>query len=725
MNSEDFLEDDEWIEVYGAKAHNLKNVDVCIPRNKLVVFTGISGSGKSSLAFDTIFAEGQRRYMETFSAYARQFIGNMERPDVEKINGLSPVISIEQKTTNKNPRSTVGTTTEIYDFLRLLFARAGEAYSYASGKKMVKYTEQKITTLVSEEYRNKEVMILSPVVKGRKGHYKELFEKFRKKGFLYARIDGKLTELKYNLSVDRYKVHNIEILVDRCPVGSTGDKRLRDSLGLALKLGEGLIMLVEQDSGEERYFSKFLMCPDTGISYFDPAPHHFSFNSPNGACPVCNGLGYISTADTGRIIPDTSKSIAKGAIVPVGPQKSSMIFWQMEAIASKYNFSLNDPVSEIPEAGLNEILYGSGEPIRIHNSSLGSSNYFVSYNGIVDIINNSNDDDQPRTKQKWAGQYVKRMKCDECKGFRLRKESLHFRVGGKNIAELSSMDLSKLYEWFGEIEGKLSDKQIAISKEIVKEIKTRLRFLLDVGVDYLSLGRTSGSLSGGENQRIRLATQIGTELVNVLYILDEPSIGLHHRDNLKLINSLKKLRDNRNSIIVVEHDRETIMAADYIVDIGPGAGRCGGNITASGTLEKVLKKDTITARYLTGKKKIEVPSERRQGNGKYLVLTGVTGNNLKNIDVAFPLGKLICVTGVSGSGKSSLVNDTLHPILSKLFYGSLRDPLPYKDIEGIQYINKVVEVNQSPIGRTPRSNPSTYTGVFSDIRKLFEMLPES
>ncbi len=714
------------IKIYGAKVHNLKNVDLVIPRNKFVVFTGVSGSGKSSLAFDTIYAEGQRRYIETFSAYARQFIGNFEKPDVEKITGLSPVISIEQKTTNKNPRSTVGTITEIYDFLRLLYAKIGVAHSHISGKEMIKYTEQQIIDLIYNNFINKDIILLSPVVKGRKGHYKELFEKFRKRGYLRAQIDGEITELTYNLKLDRYKNHNIEIVIDRFNINDKNKKRLRDSLQLAMQYGNGITMIKDNDTNNTKFYSKHLMCHESGVSYNEPAPHHFSFNSPNGACPKCNGLGYIYKVDIDKIISNRNISIAKGAISPLGSYKNTLIFWQIEAIARKYKFSLNTPVKDIPDNALNIILYGSGELFKLQNTPLGNtSNYFLSFDGIVNIISNNQDSDKPRSKQKWSGQFMKKGICDKCNGKRLKLESLQFKINNKNIAELSSMDLNQLFKWFNGIEKHLSEKHKIISKEILKEIKTRLSFLLDVGLNYLSLNRNSRSLSGGESQRIRLATQIGTQLVNVLYILDEPSIGLHQKDNKKLINSLKKLRDNGNSIIVVEHDKEMITSSDFIIDIGPGAGRHGGEIVASGKIKDILKKDTITTKYLKGLLNIPIPESRRKGNGKMIKLYGAKGNNLKNINIEFPLGKFICVTGVSGSGKSSLINETLHPILSKVFYNSFKEPLKYDHIEGISNINKVIEVNQSPIGKTPRSNPVTYTGVFADIRKLYEQLQES
>lgn len=719
-----FAEED-WINVYGAREHNLRNVDVSIPRHKLTVITGLSGSGKSSLAFDTIYAEGQRRYFETFSAYARQFLGSMERPDVDKITGLSPVISIEQKTTNKNPRSTVGTITEIYDFLRLLYARASIAYSYETGEAMVKYTDDQILSLIEEKFYGKRVGILAPLVKGRKGHYKELFEHLRRKGFIYVRVDGEILELKAGMKLDRYKVHFIELVVDKLPVSNLDVKRLRESVQAAMRQGEGTIVVLDMDSNEQRYFSRHLMCPTTGISYNEPAPHSFSFNSPQGACPRCNGLGTVTEAHVEALIPDTSISIKKGGIKPLGTYKSTLIFWQLEAIASKFGFSLEDPIEAIPEEAINIILYGSEEPFRVKSPVQGvNTTYQMSFSGILDYL--GADDEEPASKAKnGAEQYLRFTVCPECRGARLRKEAMFFMVADKNIAELSSMDLDTLLNWFQNVEGKLNTKQKAIAKEIIKEIRERLRFLNDVGLSYLALNRSAQSLSGGESQRIRLATQIGSKLVNVLYILDEPSIGLHQRDNHRLIESLKQLRDAGNSVIVVEHDEDMIRSADFVVDLGPHAGRRGGNIVAQGTPEDILKSDSLTAKYLNRTLQIAVPSERRVGNGKSITLKGATGHNLKNVTVEIPLGKLICITGVSGSGKSSLINETLQPILSKFFYRSLKEPLPYESIEGIKNIDKVIEVNQSPLGRTPRSNPATYTGVFSDIRKLFEMTPEA
>ncbi|MBE6281249.1 MAG: excinuclease ABC subunit UvrA [Bacteroides sp.] len=716
----------ERIHVYGARVHNLKNIDVEIPRDSLTVITGLSGSGKSSLAFDTIFAEGQRRYIETFSAYARNFLGGMERPDVDKITGLSPVISIEQKTTNKNPRSTVGTTTEIYDFLRLLYARAGVAYSYESGEKMVKYTEEQIYNLIFQEYRGKRIYILAPLVRTRKGHYKELFEQVRKKGYLYVRVDGEVKEVLHGMKLDRYKNHDIEMVVDKLAVGDKEEKRLKQSIATAMHQGDGLIMILDAETNEVRHYSKRLMCPVSGLSYKEPAPHNFSFNSPQGACPRCKGLGYVNLVDIDKVIPNRNLSIHEGAVAPLGKYKNSMIFWQLEAMLDKYGLNLKTPLKEFPQEAIEEVLYGSDERIKIKSSLIHTtSDYFTTYEGIIKYIQLMQEKDSSATAQKWADQFAKTDVCPECKGARLNKEALHFRIHDKNIYELASMDISELYEWLEQVEPLLDNKQRMIAAEILKELRSRLRFLLDVGLDYLSLNRSSVSLSGGESQRIRLATQIGSQLVNVLYILDEPSIGLHQRDNLRLINSLKKLRDTGNSVIVVEHDKDMMLSADYVVDMGPHAGRMGGEVVFEGTPQKMLQEDTLTSNYLTGKLKIEVPQKRRTGNGRALVLKGARGNNLKNVDVEFPLGKLICVTGVSGSGKSTLINDTLQPILSQYFYRSLQDPLAYDAIEGLEYVDKVVNVDQSPLGRTPRSNPATYTGVFSDIRNLFVNLPEA
>ena len=714
----------EQVEVIGARVHNLKNIDVNIPRNALTVITGLSGSGKSSLAFDTIFAEGQRRYIETFSAYARSFLGNLERPDVDKITGLSPVISIEQKTTNKNPRSTVGTTTEIYDFLRLLFARAGEAYSYITGEKMVKYSEDQIVDLILKDYEGKKTFLLAPLVRGRKGHYKELFEQIRKKGYMNVRIDGELREITRGLKVDRYKNHDIEVVIDKLQVSEKDRQRLKQSMQKAMQQGNGIVMLLEKDKTEARYFSKMLMCPTSGISYDEPAPHNFSFNSPHGACPHCKGLGYVNQIDMDKIVPDKTQNIYNGAIAPLGKHKSTTIFWQIEAILEKYGLTIKTPVSDIPEECMDEIMNGTEERLQIKNQTIGT-NYFLSYDGILKYIEMQSDTGASATEQKWANQYSKEIKCPECNGAKLKKEALHFRIHDKNIAGLSAMDIGELAVWLNHIEPHLSEKQKTIAAEILKEIRTRLQFLLDVGLNYLSLNRSSQSLSGGESQRIRLATQIGSQLVNVLYILDEPSIGLHQRDNERLIRSLKQLRDTGNSVIVVEHDKDMMLAADYVVDLGPHAGRHGGEVVFAGTPDEMMKADTLTSAYLNGKKMIEIPKKLRPGNGKFLHIKGARGNNLKNVDVTFPLGKMICVTGVSGSGKSTLINETLQPIMSQHFYRSLQDPLEYDLVEGIEHIDKVVEVDQSPIGRTPRSNPATYTGVFSDIRNVFVTLPEA
>ncbi|MBN1819145.1 MAG: excinuclease ABC subunit UvrA [Prolixibacteraceae bacterium] len=720
------IENEEVINVQGARVHNLRNVHVEIPRNCLTVITGLSGSGKSSLAFDTIYAEGQRRYIETFSAYARSFLGNMERPDVDKISGLSPVISIEQKVTSRNPRSTVGTVTEIYDFLRLLFARAAEAYSYNTGEKMVKYTDEQIISLIKSDFAGKKIYILSPVVKGRKGHYRELFEQIRRKGFLHARIDGEITEIKHDHRIDRYKNHFIEIVIDKLIVDAADTKRLKDTVQTAMQNGHGIIMILDHESGKNKYYSRLLMCPETGISYNEPAPHNFSFNSPQGACPRCNGLGIITEIDNDKIVPDPSKSISKGGIAPLGAYKNSLIFWQIEALGEKYGFTLNTPIKEIDEEGLNAVLNGTQERIQLKNSPLGSSiNYLMTYEGVIKYIDSQREDNPSKTAQKWANQFVKTITCPECNGMRLKKESLWFKIDNKNISELAGYDLDELNNWFDGLEERLTEKQRKIGTEVIKEIRDRLGFMLNVGLNYLALDRPARSLSGGESQRIRLATQIGSQLVNVLYILDEPSIGLHHRDNLKLIHALEQLRDTGNSVIVVEHDKDMMLHADYLIDMGPMAGRHGGEVVASGPPQKVLQTQTLTADYLNGKKQIEVPVERRKGNGKYLFLYGCKGNNLKNVDLNIPLGKLICVTGVSGSGKSTLVNETLQPVLSQHFYKSLKDPLPFSEIKGLENIDKVVQVDQSPLGKTPRSNPATYTGVFSDIRNLFAQLPES
>ena len=717
---------DSRISVWGARVHNLKNVDVSIPRNSLTVITGLSGSGKSSLAFDTIFAEGQRRYIETFSAYARNFLGNLQRPDVDKITGLSPVISIEQKTTNKNPRSTVGTVTEIYDFFRLLYARAAEAFSYETGEKMVRYTEEQILALILKDYLDRKICILSPLVKNRKGHYQDLFESIQKKGYIYVRVDGQIREILPGMKLDRYRNHDIEVVIDRLKVQDKDDKRLVQSVATAMKQGDGLMLVYDMETEQVRYYSKRLMCPTTGISYREPAPHDFSFNSPQGACPRCKGLGYVSKIDEDKVFPDKSLSVKQGGIAPLGKARSAMIFWQIEGVLQAYDCTLETPLCDVPHEALQDIINGTSERLRIPSETAKTTNdIYVSYDGLAKYISQMQDADMSVSAQKWAEQFSCTAECPECQGQRLNRESLHFRIAGKNIAELCKMDLRELYDWISNLDGQLTPHQRKIATEILKEIRSRLGFLLDVGLDYLSLGRSSISLSGGESQRIRLATQIGSQLVNVLYILDEPSIGLHQKDNIKLIDSLKKLRDTGNSVIVVEHDQEMMENADYIVDVGPKAGRKGGEIVFQGKFSDMLKQHTLTSRYLNGELRIEVPAVRRAGNGKSLVLRGASGNNLKNLDVAFPLGKLICVTGVSGSGKSTLINDTLYPILSKHFYRSLREPLPYKDIEGLSYIDKVVDVDQSPLGRTPRSNPATYTGVFNDIRNLFVELPEA
>ena len=718
--------EDEKINVWGARVHNLKNIDVEIPRNSLTVITGLSGSGKSSLAFDTIFAEGQRRYIETFSAYARNFLGGMERPDVDKITGLSPVISIEQKTTNKNPRSTVGTTTEIYDFLRLLFARAGKAYSYSTGEEMVKYTEEQVVEMIVRDYRGKRIFILAPIVKSRKGHYRELFESMRKKGYLNARVDGVVTEITTGMKVDRYKNHDIEIVIDKLPVNEKDSERLRKSVATAMKAGDGLIMILEKDTDTVKYFSKRLMCPTTGIAYSDPAPNLFSFNSPQGACKRCKGLGFINQIDMQKVIHDTKTSIHEGAIIPLGKYKNQMIFWQIDAILKNYGLSLKTPVCDIPEDAMNEILYGTLGNVRIDKDIIhASSDYFVAFDGVVKYLKNMIENDESAAIQKWADQFMAITECPECQGKRLNREALSYRFWNKDICQLSNMDISELREWLEEAEKHVDSKQQQIAHEIIKEMKTRLDFLLEVGLDYLSLNRQSASLSGGESQRIRLATQIGSQLVNVLYILDEPSIGLHQRDNERLIKSLKELRDIGNTVIVVEHDKDMMLAADYVIDIGPKAGRKGGEVVFQGTPKELIKQPTITGEYLNGTRNITIPENRRKGNGKKITIKGASGNNLKKVDIDFPLGTLIVVTGVSGSGKSTLINETLQPILSHHFYRSMKKPMPYDSIEGVEYIDKVVNVDQSPIGRTPRSNPATYTGVFSDIRTLFVNLPEA
>ena len=718
--------EDEKINIWGARVHNLKNIDVEIPRNALTVITGLSGSGKSSLAFDTIFAEGQRRYIETFSAYARNFLGNLERPDVDKITGLSPVISIEQKTTNKNPRSTVGTTTEIYDYLRLLYARAGTAYSYLSGEKMIKYTEEKVIEMILNDYADKRIYILSPLVRQRKGHYRELFESMRRKGYLYMRVDGEITEIVRGMKVDRYKNHNIEVVIDKLQVRGKDDERLKKTVQIAMRQGDGVIIIMDKETGEIRNFSKRLMDPVSGISYGEPAPNIFSFNSPEGACQRCKGLGYVNEIDLSKVIPNDKLSIHDGAIVPLGKYKNQMIFWQIDAILHKYDLTLKTPFKDIPQDVVDEILYGSLENIKISKDLVRtSSDYFVTFEGIIKYLRTVMENDDSTAGQKWADQFLATTTCPECNGMRLKRESLSYKIWDHNISEIANLDITELREWLDHVEEHLDKQQRTIATEIVKELRARVSFLLEVGLDYLSLNRASASLSGGESQRIRLATQIGSQLVNVLYILDEPSIGLHQRDNERLIHSLKELRDMGNSVIVVEHDKDMMLAADYIIDIGPKAGRKGGEVVFQGTPQQMLQQHTITADYLNGIRAIELPAKRREGNGKSIWIKGAKGNNLKDIDVEFPLGKLIVVTGVSGSGKSTLINETLQPILSKHFYRSLKKPMPYDSIEGIDYIDKVVDVDQSPLGRTPRSNPATYTGVFSDIRSLFVNLPEA
>lgn len=713
------------VSVYGARVHNLKNIDVEIPHGKLTVITGLSGSGKSSLAFDTIFAEGQRRYLETFSAYARNMLGVLERPDVDKITGLSPVISIEQKTVNKNPRSTIGTTTEIYDFLRLLYARASDAYSYKSGAKMVKYTEERILGLILEKYEGKRIYILAPVVKNRKGHYKELFEQLRKKGFVTTRVDGKLQEIMFGMKLDRYKNHSVEIVIDKLKVAEKDFQRLKESVAVAFKHGDGQLMILDDVTGTIGHYSRMLMDPETGLSYSEPAPHNFSFNSPQGACRRCKGLGYVNEIDKEKIMPNMDMSIHNGGILPLGKYKNSLIFWQIAAICEKYGVDLGTPLKDIPEEAIDDILNGTEERLVVNNETMSTSNYFLTYDGLIKYIEMQQSDEADSQAQKWAGQFFSRVVCPECKGARLNREALHYYIGGKNIADLSMMDISELRDWMLNIEQVMTPQQWKIANEVVKEINGRLKFLVDVGLDYLSLNRSSATLSGGESQRIRLATQIGSQLVNVLYILDEPSIGLHQRDNKRLIDSLKTLRDSGNSIMVVEHDRDMMLESDYVIDIGPKAGRKGGYIVFSGTPKEMLESHTVTADYLNGTKKIEIPKERRVGNGKLISLRGCRGHNLKNVNVDFPLGTFLCVTGVSGSGKSSLINGTLQPILSQKMYRSATEPLPYDEIQGLDNVDKVVTVDQSPLGKSPRSNPATYTGVFTDIRNIFVNLPES
>ncbi len=713
------------VSVLGARVHNLKNIDVDLPHYKLSVITGLSGSGKSSLAFDTIFAEGQRRYLETFSSYARNMLGVLERPDVDKISGLSPVISIGQKTTNKNPRSTVGTVTEVYDYLRLLYARASDAYSYLSGEKMVKYSLDKILSLILSRFDGKKIYLLAPLVKNRKGHYKDLFEQLRKKGYLRVRVDGELREITFGMKLDRYRNHDVELVVDRLKVSAKDETRLRDTINTCFKQGDGQLIVMDADSGIIEHYSRSLMDPVTGLSYPEPAPHSFSFNSPQGACPKCKGLGYVNIIDKDKIMPDPSLSIRNGGISTLGKYKNSLIFWQIQAICEKYGASLDTPLNQMPDEAIDDIMNGTDERLNIKNETMSTSNYFLSYDGLVKYIEMQQSENATAKAQKWAGQFFSRSVCPECNGDRLNKVALHFKLAGKSIAELARMDIAELREWMLDLKNKLPERQWAIAQEVVKEINSRLSFMLDVGLDYVSLNRSSASLSGGESQRIRLATQIGSQLVNVLYILDEPSIGLHQRDNQRLIDSLKRLRDDGNTILVVEHDRDMMLEADYVVDIGPKAGRRGGNVVFSGTPKQLLKADTITAHYLNGTEKIEIPAERRLGNGKFITLRGCRGNNLKNVDVTIPLGTLLCVTGVSGSGKSSLINATLQPILSQRFYRSLTEPLPYDMIEGLENVDKVVTVDQSPLGRTPRSNAATYTNIFTDIRNLFVNLPEA
>ena len=720
------MKEQEFIEVYGARAHNLKNIDVKIPREKLVVITGLSGSGKSSLAFDTIYAEGQRRYIETFSAYARQFLGGLERPDVDKIDGLSPVISIEQKTTNKSPRSTVGTITEIYDFLRLLFARAADAYSYNSNEKMVSYSDEQIKQLILKDFNGKKIAVLAPLIKSRKGHYRELFEQISKQGFVRVRVDGKIRELEKGMKLDRYKTHDIEVVIDRLAVNNSIDKRLDETIKTALYSGNNIMMVIDVDTNEARYFSRELMCPTTGIAYPNPEPNTFSFNSPKGACSSCNGLGITNEINLKKVIPNDAISIKNGGIAPLGEQKNSWIFKQIQNIAERYQFTLTDPIKNIPKQALEIILNGGNESFEIASKTVGvRRNYKIDFEGIIAFITNQYDHAESTSIKRWAKNYMDEVTCSNCKGKRLKKEALHFKILDKNISDLAQMDVTELAAWFKTTEKKLSKKQITIATEILKEIRTRIQFLLDVGLDYLTLDRTSKSLSGGEAQRIRLATQIGSQLVGVLYILDEPSIGLHQRDNQKLIDSLVKLRDIGNSVLVVEHDQDMIENADFVFDIGPGAGRHGGEIVSAGTFKELKKQRTLTADYITGKKKIEVPAKRREGNGKTIKLKGASGNNLKNVSVEFPLGKMICVTGVSGSGKSTLINETLYPILNAHIYRGVKIPMPYKKIEGLEHVDKVIDIDQSPIGRTPRSNPATYTKTFDEIRSLFAKTPEA
>lgn len=718
-------ENQEKLSVIGARVHNLKNIDVTIPHNKLTVITGLSGSGKSSLAFDTIFAEGQRRYIETFSAYARNMLGTLERPDVDNITGLSPVIAIEQKTINRNPRSTIGTTTEIYDYLRLLYARIGEAVSYISGEKMVKYTEEKIVSMILDKYDGHKIYLLAPLVKNRKGHYKELFEQLRKKGYLTVRVDGELREITFGMKLDRYKNHSVELVVDKLKVNAKDATRLGDSVNKALQQGGTQMMVYDLENESVGHYSQMLMDPVSGISYREPAPHNFSFNSPQGACDTCKGLGYVNIVDRAKLMPNPSLSIHAGGIVALGPYKNSMIFWQISAICEKYGYTLKTPIKDLSEEAINDILNGTNERLQLKTELQSTFSYFQTYEGLVKYLELQQSEDASAKAQKWSGQFYSRVECPECHGQRLNREALHFFIDGKNIADLAAMDISALHEWINNVENRLSPQQQLIGKEILKEIRTRLKFLVDVGLEYLSLNRNSATLSGGESQRIRLATQLGSELVNVMYILDEPSIGLHQRDNKRLIDSLKRLRDAYNSIIVVEHDKEIMLESDYVIDIGPKAGRKGGNVVFAGTPKEMLATHTLTADYLNGEKTIAIPEKVREGNGKYLTLKGCTGHNLKDVTLKLPLGKFVCVAGVSGSGKSSLINGTLQPILSRHFYRSSQEPLPYKEIDGIDNIDKIVTVDQSPLGRSPRSNPATYTGVFSDIRNLFVNLPEA
>ena len=718
--------EEEKLQVFGARTHNLKNIDLSFERGKLIVFTGLSGSGKSSLAFDTIFAEGQRRYIESFSAYARQFLGNLERPDVDKINGLSPVISIEQKSVNKSPRSTVGTITEIYDFMRLLFARAADAYSYNTGEQMVKYTDQQIKDLIIQQFDGKKIQVLSPLVKGRKGHYRELFQSIQKQGFIKVRVDGEIKDIVARMQLDRYKIHDIEVVVDRIVVSKDQEKRILEALSLGMKHGKGSVMIMNNDTQEVKFFSRNLMCPSSGISYDDPAPNLFSFNSPYGACPECNGLGEVPEVDLNKIFPDKKKSIKKGGIAPLGSYKNNWVYKQIEALGTNYDFTLNTPIKEIPEEAIRVLLYGTEEEISVDSQLLGvTKKYNIKFEGVANLLSRQYEENPTNSIKRWAEGFMNKSKCKSCNGTRLKNQSLHFKLNNKNIAQLADLDIVELANWFENIESKLSEKQNIIARDVLKEIRSRIGFLLDVGLDYLTLNRSARTLSGGEAQRIRLATQIGSKLVGVLYILDEPSIGLHQRDNDRLINSLKELRDIGNSVLVVEHDKDMILSADTIVDIGPGAGEHGGEIVAVSSPKSIKQSKTLTADYLSGKREIETPKKRRKGNGKKLRIFGATGNNLKNVTVDFPLGKFICVTGVSGSGKSTLINETLYRILNQKIYGSSKKPMPFKKVTGVEHLDKVIEIDQAPIGRTPRSNPATYTGVFTDIRTLFAALPES